>query len=378
MGRIKSNGDIAGSQEKKEKKFKCFHVNCNKFYSSMQSRSNHMKICQNPSKSPRKKAKKDGNHYLCRYCRRKYTEVSNVYRHQKYCSAALIFQGKQPVIKCIKSDFRCDICLKVFDRAGKLEIHKRTHENNIKYCNVCGKQYKQSVHYQRHIAKCLPVNATVGSDMSDLFPLVYQPSLNDDDLPSFVDIVPSFQKSQPSFSGYDEFPSFISTSAHLINAAGENSFAEESLVNINVDETLDTSNEIVPGADSDIFEKTNELLVDENASGVMSNESNTDPECDDDYVQEFSDDVIKHFSSLKKDKKFFSMLYACFGNRLLDEKMRSWLQRKLKCRKKRFNEGLFRWLNPVTYNTCRGRPPLCPDIRQMVFDVGGKFYHLCR
>ena len=150
--------------------------------------------------------------------------------------------------------------------------------------------------------------------MSDLFPLVYQPSLNDD-LPSFVNTTPSFQQSQPSFSGYDEFPSFVSTSPHLMNVVGENSFAEESLVDI-VDEPLVMSNEIEPDADSE-----------------SDDPCDTDPECDD-FEQEFSDAVMKHLSSLKKDENFFSMLYACFGNRLLNEKMRSWLQRKLKCRKK--------------------------------------------
>ena len=72
---------------------------------------------------------------------------------------------------------------------------------------------------------------------------------------------------------------------------------------------------------------------------------------------------------MKKEENFYSMLYAYFGNRLLDEEMRSWLQRKLNCRKKGFNEGLFRFLPPATHNKRSGRTPLCPDIREMAFDM---------
>ena len=107
---------IKTSNNEKAKEFKCFY--CIKRYSSIQSRSNHMKHCKNPlNKSPRKKAKIIGNKFCCRYCKKTYTCKSNIYRHQQDSNAAMLFQGKQPKIKPIKDkqNFPSNICFKVFD-----------------------------------------------------------------------------------------------------------------------------------------------------------------------------------------------------------------------------------------------------------------------
>ena len=51
-GNIENNKD-----EERKKDFPCSHYGCSKGYSSKSSRSNHMKKCSHPKKSPRKKIK---------------------------------------------------------------------------------------------------------------------------------------------------------------------------------------------------------------------------------------------------------------------------------------------------------------------------------
>ena len=81
------------------------------------------------------------------------------------------------------------------------------------------------------------------------------------------------------------------------------------------------------------------------------------------------DGVLKHLSNKKHDSNYlFSTLYSYLGDHLLNEKFRSFIQQRLRCRKNRFDQRLFDWLTPST-KTKRGRPSHSDDTRQVCFDM---------
>ena len=137
--------------EEKNKKFQCLHVGCSKLYSSKSSRTNHMKKCTFIRKSPRKSIKCDSQ-VLCKFCNKAFYHHASIYRHQQICNAARLSEGKDPIQKPVRlsKTFNCDICFKTFKRIGHLTVHMKTHsEDNIKYCNTCGKRFKRSDHFKK-------------------------------------------------------------------------------------------------------------------------------------------------------------------------------------------------------------------------------------
>ena len=119
-------------------------------YKSMSSRSNHMKKCPFNTKSPRKvfnyKIGKDGTtKSKCKFCPKYYSSKQGAYRHQKVCNSARVKSGKQPITKKRKqSKFNCETCFKKFDRADKLETHKKIHTGeNRKTCSKCTRTFKR-------------------------------------------------------------------------------------------------------------------------------------------------------------------------------------------------------------------------------------------
>ena len=141
--------ETIGNESTQEKRFKCLHIGCNRFYSTMQSRSNHMKKCSLPVKSPGKRAQK-------RFCKKHYQFMSSVYKHQKVCNASRIFQGK-PILqkKVTNQEYSCNICFRKFNRKGKLERYERTYsEDRIEFCNNCDKRFIRNYFLQKHVQVC--------------------------------------------------------------------------------------------------------------------------------------------------------------------------------------------------------------------------------
>ena len=140
--------------ESTQERFKCLHIGCNRFYSTMQSRSNHMKKCSLPVKSPGKRAQKRLNGFVCRFCKKQYQFMSSVYKHQKVCNASRIFQGK-PILqkKVTNLEYSCNICFRKFNRKGKLERYERTRSEDS-FCNNCGKRFIRNYFLQKHVQVC--------------------------------------------------------------------------------------------------------------------------------------------------------------------------------------------------------------------------------
>ena len=95
-------------------------------------------------KSPGKSAKRDSQ-VLCKFCKIAFYHYASIYRHQQICNAARLIEGKDPIQKPVRlsKTFICNICFKTFKRIGHLTVHMKTYsEDNIKYCNTCGKQFK--------------------------------------------------------------------------------------------------------------------------------------------------------------------------------------------------------------------------------------------
>ena len=170
------------------KRYRCRGRNCHRTFKSLQSRSNHMRKCDEAkATSPKKKVKMQGDKPKCRFCPKTFITVSGVYKHQKNsCSAARLLKGKRVVPKKLRKvqEYPCPHCHKSFDRRGKLEIHiKNQHTDTLDhYCNHCGRKFKRRDHFQKHIEKCESANRNVsdGSDTED------EEDIPLDDLPSFI------------------------------------------------------------------------------------------------------------------------------------------------------------------------------------------------
>ena len=176
------NKESSTSDNEGVKKFKCLHIGCSKKYSSMSARSNHMKKCTFPKNNNLKKTKKDvqgKGGYYCRYCKKKYQFRSSVYKHQRLCNPARLLQGQLAIIKKMKQ-LSCNVCFKKFDRVGKLEAHKKIHtEENVNYCNFCGKRFKRKDFFANHQEKCTTTLENTADGFSD-------PETQYDDLPTFI------------------------------------------------------------------------------------------------------------------------------------------------------------------------------------------------
>ena len=158
------NNDASGNGDDTEsKKYECLHKGCIKRYKSMLSHSNHMKRCPLNTKSPRKVTKqkigKDGTtKYKCKFCSKNYNTFQGAYRHQGLCNGARVKAGKEPLPekKSKPTEFVCETCSRKFDRAKKLENHRKiqTGENN-KVCIKCDRFFRRTDFYNSFIKDIL-------------------------------------------------------------------------------------------------------------------------------------------------------------------------------------------------------------------------------
>ena len=119
-----------------------------------------MRTCDKNTKSPAKvsqqKVGKYGKiRYKCKFCPKHYQSSQGAYRHQQKCNAARKKKGKQPLAVKKPKKFECETCLKVFSRAAKLELHKKSHtRGNFKVCSKCSRRFRRRDFYNKHISKC--------------------------------------------------------------------------------------------------------------------------------------------------------------------------------------------------------------------------------
>ena len=66
----------------------------------------------------------------------------------------------------------------------------KTHtEENIKYCNTCGKRFKRVDHFNKHVSNCDTSNLNSDSDSAfDSSAQEVPASVSNENLPSFVDV----------------------------------------------------------------------------------------------------------------------------------------------------------------------------------------------
>ena len=391
-----------GKQKKVEhgkERFKCFKVGCNKWYSSMSSRTNHMKKCEKGIKSPHKKAKKsEVGGYFCRYCKKKFMFQSGVYRHQNSCNYARILQGKPAIMKSKKKnieDLVCNVCYKKVERKIKLEIHKLTHDN-FSYCNVCSKKFKRRDYFESHQIMCskksTSASSVKGNDLSDVeFPpfLPIPSSFSSVEFPSFVAISSSFgntqidvESSQPSplpnanisFSCYTDQETDPNESNSMDLDRGSHS--------LDFGYDFEISNQFIGSTGlehclrsppSDLVLEDDVVVVEQVEVAAVKSEDNDGVVKDgDDYEMELCKGVLSHLIEMKSDSNYiFSMLHSFFGNRLLsDAGLCSWLHNSLEMRKARFKQRLFQWFSP-SFGNQRGQTSTLPH--QEMFDLWIKY-----
>ena len=232
---------------KKSKKYKCLNKGCNKHFSSMQSRSNHVnknrcKVVHLRSPKRAKKStigKESIPNYKCKFCKKAFQQHQSVYRHHRVCDAARINDNKEPIPKKVKgsSDFNCSICPMKFDRADKLERHMKKHTGeNEKKCVKCERVFRRVDFYNKHVKICDGTKKhAIGSskfqcescsksftkietfDIHVATCQVSESSVNitnymEESSPSFLqqNSSPSFlQQPSPSFLQQNSFPSFL-------------------------------------------------------------------------------------------------------------------------------------------------------------------------
>jgi len=57
----------------------------------------------------------------------------------------------ETTVDSAETEFRCEVCCKVYANVGSLNIHKRIHEGLTYPCERCGKEFTQRVNLTRHI-----------------------------------------------------------------------------------------------------------------------------------------------------------------------------------------------------------------------------------
>ena len=257
----------------------------------------------------------------------------------------------------------CNVCFKKFDRVGKLEAHKKIHtEEDVNYCNFCGKRFKRKDFFANHQEKCTTTMENTADGFSD-------PETQHDDLPTFISFC---EGTIYNITDSDVDSTFVPDSSsdevhithkvpYLSNEVGRN---HERMEEINdarevpsVDNAIGGSDKIheVPSISNEDGiheerEKLNDICEAPNPS------SDEDSETETDFYSELCDGVFKDLVAHKSDNEYlFVTLYKYFGMRLLDDDLRSWLKKSLGIRKGRFDKRLFSWLRPRTQLENRGR-----------------------
>ena len=136
-----------------EKVYTCNRVSCGKQFLCRMKKKRHQDQCEHTEEvqkefhvDPISKA------YICLKCNRVFSKHSNYYRHKKDCSQA---KKKKP-----KTEHKCNICGKIFDRKAKLETHLKVHNRKKFQCESCGMLFKREGTYINHLQnneKCMNV-----------------------------------------------------------------------------------------------------------------------------------------------------------------------------------------------------------------------------
>ncbi|KAK1791906.1 hypothetical protein P4O66_013882 [Electrophorus voltai] len=86
---------------------------------------------------PKRMEKGKRKNYICKYCGKAFTGLSNVEAHQR------VHTGEKP--------FKCETCGKLFTEAGNLKKHQRVHTGEKPYtCNRCGKRFAWICNLRTH------------------------------------------------------------------------------------------------------------------------------------------------------------------------------------------------------------------------------------
>ncbi|XP_066536190.1 uncharacterized protein si:ch211-89o9.6 isoform X2 [Hoplias malabaricus] len=86
---------------------------------------------------PKRMEKGKRKSYICKYCGKAFTGLSNVEAHQR------VHTGEKP--------FKCETCGKLFAEAGNLKKHQRVHTGEKPFtCNRCGKHFAWICNLRTH------------------------------------------------------------------------------------------------------------------------------------------------------------------------------------------------------------------------------------
>ena len=117
-----------------QKKYPCLHRGCPKRYCTMPSRSNHMKKCTLPLKSPKKGVQlKERADKTCKFCPSIFKHISSLYIHQDSCNTARLSAGKQPIAAEIpkQKEFICETCFTKFTEPKSWKNTRRNIQGKI-------------------------------------------------------------------------------------------------------------------------------------------------------------------------------------------------------------------------------------------------------
>ena len=374
-----------------------------------------MKKCL-ATKSPKKIQKigrKGTTLYKCKFCPKIYKFSQSLYRHQEHdCNAARIKAGKQPLPPKTpkQKEFVCETCFKKFDRAHKLEQHKKIHTGeNIKVCNRCDRGFKRIDFYTEHIKTCDGTKepekrrepegeklqcATCGKSFNKKRVNIYDihvatcegSELTEDQsteetylggIPSFVQPKPRWEERQITDEeniGAD-MENLEDLGVHMLEETIDCDKSEENCDLLRNDD--DPICIVIPNdypdqsfglSNTDDFMQDSFTDIGDSFTEGESICENNDSE--EQYKELRCDGFLKDLSKNKrKSGQLFSELYMIFGVRLpQDEKLQNWLAKSIGMRIKRFKDRLLKWLKPGL-ESARGRPSLTPLTTQTIFDA---------
>ena len=387
-----------------QKNFPCLNYNCDKRYSSKSSRSNHMKKCLNQRRSPRKKIKlsvKGGKDKVkCKNCPKIFQHGSSLARHQNNCNATRLHEGKEPLPEKPRAltEFTCTTCCKTFDRSSKLDNHMKSKHlgDTDKYCNICGKKFKRTDFFERHVSSC-------GINQLQVRETEVEGPGESTSQEEYSDSTYHFQASAPSFIPYEEMHSFQPRVLEYETANDTDVTPQEDVdmiennnvdivveeINMDIDENIDDEeitviipSDFASNLSSTVIVSPDNINDHENtiynisslsqlgSPTVSDEEDDNDNDDDESFCQLLCEGVINDLKKHKSDSDYlFARLYSYFGTQLTyDEKLQKWLTKSLAMRKHRFLRRLFKWLQPKV-QVPRGNRPFLDSSRQIIHDA---------